>query len=72
MECKCFFIPPARRGGGWYWRRSPRISAHLVSVSLSAFRFRNRSRKPIGGFLSYCTHTHLLGGVDVSFGVDEL
>ena len=32
-----------------------------VFYPVATFRFRSRSRKPMGGFLLYCTHTSLRG-----------
>ena len=33
------------------------------------FRFRSISQKPMGEFISYCTHTSLIGGVDGGFTI---
>ena len=46
--------------GRGLWRRLGCLAVRS-SGRLSAFRFRGRSRKPIGGFFLYCIRTSLRG-----------
>ena len=61
-----YFLSPTRLSGERGGLGLPRMS-----VRLSMFRFRSRSRKTIGHFFHFAP-AHSLGSVDVPFGVYEL
>ena len=68
LNAKIFLYKQRRPKGFYPWppklergvMASPRMSILLFNL-LSTFSFRSRSRKPMGGFISYCTHTFLRG-----------
>ena len=63
IEClgECVDVPHTLRSGGCDLRAETDSDTNNLFCSISW--------KPMGGLLSYCTHTMLIGGVDVPFGV---